>query len=397
MVHGREAQTYVYKQRSRACRRVPTAIITPVPSSCASCGSAGPQTAEHVLGKWLAQIGPDHRPVAHVAAPLNRIGRDRGIRPPFGQTVRDVCSVCNNGWLSNLEGITKRVLTPLILGEPGAVEVADVGAVAAWVHKTALTAMLISSQSDRESGYGLPVTEYHQLYRQRDQACPLPESQFWIGQSYVVGLFSVRVTPLVVSVDGLSEPDQPHGYAMTIVLGQLVLHGVRFTTPSLAVEVSTSPGLPQLWPTTRRVPWPGGIVLTSAGFLGFAGGQGFRLAPEPLQLRPWRPATELATSRSVGHLVETLAICGHHVIFHPNVLVDEDMRGRVYAFTAECACPMTYLVHTEGDGANVKATGIHHDVAERYERLTGAEQSFGHDGGNFRCKRLDLEDGAGEH
>jgi len=47
------------------------------------------------------------------------------------------------------------------------------------------------------------------------------------------------VTPLVVAVDGLPEPAWLEAYLMTIVLGQLVLHGVRFTTPSLSLNLST--------------------------------------------------------------------------------------------------------------------------------------------------------------
>lgn len=53
--------------------------------------------------------------------------------------------------------------------------------------------------------------------------------------------------PLTVTATGLPEADRPQGYAMTIVLGQLVLHGVRYTTPSLQVEVITRQELPQLW------------------------------------------------------------------------------------------------------------------------------------------------------
>ena len=141
------------------------------------------------------------------------------MRPPFRQRVRDVCGGCNNGWMSRLEAIAQRVLTPFILGEPGAISPEDQGAVAVWDQKTALTAMLVSSQEDREGGYGLPASEYHALYVVRDKAQPLPDSQFWVGRYSGVRAWSVRVTPLAVRVDGLPEPDRPQGYAMTIVLG----------------------------------------------------------------------------------------------------------------------------------------------------------------------------------
>jgi hypothetical protein len=43
--------------------------------------------------------------------------------------------------MSRLEGVAKRVLTPFILSESGAIEPEDQGTVAAWVQKTALVAV----------------------------------------------------------------------------------------------------------------------------------------------------------------------------------------------------------------------------------------------------------------
>ncbi|MEV7031719.1 hypothetical protein AB0N99_16015 [Streptomyces sp. NPDC093272] len=209
-----------------------------MPATCVFCGSADTLTGAHVLGDWLSKIGLDPAPVPHGAGWLNRIGRELGLRPPFRQKVRDVCGDCNHGWMSRLEVVAQRVLTPLILGQPGRIEAADQGAIAAWVQKTALTAMLVSSEADRGRGYGLPASEYHELYALRNELPPLPASQFWAGRYEGVRGWSIRVTPLAVRVDGLPEPDRPQAYAMTILLGQLVLQGVRLTTAILQVELS---------------------------------------------------------------------------------------------------------------------------------------------------------------
>jgi hypothetical protein len=69
---------------------------------------------------------------------------------------------------------------------------------------------------------------------------------------------------------------------------------------------------------------------------------------------PWKPATELAPSEAVSGLIEMPTICGKHVIYYPAFLVDEAMRGRFYAFVAECDCPTAYLIETEPDGAHTK-------------------------------------------
>jgi hypothetical protein len=141
--------------------------LTTLPSTCAFCGATGKLTGEHVLGDWLSRIGVNLDPVAHVTGPLNRIVREVGVTPPFRRTVRDVCGPCNNGWMSRLEDVARRVLTPFILGESGKLARADQGAIAAWLQKTALVAMLVSSEQARAGGYGLPPAEYRAPARSR--------------------------------------------------------------------------------------------------------------------------------------------------------------------------------------------------------------------------------------
>lgn len=56
--------------------------------SCVFCGNSGKLTGEHVLGDWLSRIGLDPTPAQHIAGPLNQIGRDLRVRPPFRQGTR---------------------------------------------------------------------------------------------------------------------------------------------------------------------------------------------------------------------------------------------------------------------------------------------------------------------
>lgn len=94
-----------------------------------------------------------------------------------GQQAVRVCGECNNGWLSRLEAVVQRVLKPFILGETR--EIAE--GITAWVQKTALTAMLVSSEAQWKVGYGLLAAEYRGLWTLRDKAQPLPASRFWVG------------------------------------------------------------------------------------------------------------------------------------------------------------------------------------------------------------------------
>ena len=133
-------------------------------------------TGEDVLGQWLQRIDLDQSPVPHGTGWLIQIGREIGTRPPYRQRIRDVCMQCNSGWMSRLENTARRVLTPFILGTGGVVDGADLGAIAAWAQKTFLTAMYVSTADDRAAGYGLPASEYRELYEVGDEQKPLARS-----------------------------------------------------------------------------------------------------------------------------------------------------------------------------------------------------------------------------
>ncbi|MFF2299666.1 hypothetical protein [Arthrobacter sp. NPDC058127] len=355
---------------------------------CAFCGSAGPLTREHVLGNWLSKIGLEGGPVENVAGPLNRIGKPLGVAPPFQMTVKNVCKTCNNGWMEGLEQVAQRVLTPLILGEPGRVHQADQGAVAAWLQKTALVAMLVSSADDREQGYGLPPSEYELLYQLRGEKTPLPASMFWIGRyTGELRLGSVWVTPLSLNVDGLPEPDVPHAYAMTIALGALLIHGIRFTSLPFYVDVTTEHLLQHLWPTQEAMTRTIWEELADDEFLALARGRSFVVPELELTLRPWRPAAELEESTLAGSMVKLPTLCGKHVTYYPASLVNEALRGRFYWFKASCDCDnIAYLVHTESDGAHAKSADTPERVASQYDTLPGRELVIESPNGSFVVK-----------
>lgn len=354
---------------------------------CAFCGAVGRLTAEHVFGDWLNKIGFDPSPRRASAGPLNRLRRDLGVSVGFKQKVRDVCAECNHGWMSRLEESTRLVLAPLVLGEDIGVSREYSACIAAWVQKTALVSMLVSSAEERASGYGLPVSEYRALYERQKVPEPLSESQVWIGRcSGEHGRSAIGVVPLVVATDDMPEPAWPHAYATTVILGQLVLHAVRFTTPSLVLKVSMEGGLVQLWPEG-----PGSVYRTRATveddvLRAVCDARQFRL-PEPgLALRPWKTASELEPSRLVGSMIELPTMCGKHVVNYPAVLAREALHGRYCEFAIACNCDIAYLIRTKADGAHCKASGPPENIMERYEALAGTEYLITDANGQFFYK-----------
>lgn len=226
-------------------------------TTCVFCGASGKMTAEHVLPNWLATIGLASEPVVQAASGwLNRSPQSRGSSRPFQTRVKAVCATCNNGWMSELEQVARRVFTPIIRGEPRGILEDDQPALAMWALKTTLVAMMVSSREDRTLGYGLPEAEFTDLYMQRGQPRALDHVHVWLGRfSGEQHMASVQATPMIVTADGLAEPGNPHAYVFSVLLGEIFLQGIRFTTPSLALDLATEQGFAQLWPVLGSIDW----------------------------------------------------------------------------------------------------------------------------------------------
>ncbi|MFB7438328.1 hypothetical protein ACFC01_08360 [Streptomyces mirabilis] len=291
--------------------------------------------------------------------------------------------------MSQLEVVAQRVLTPLILGKRGTIAPEDQAVIAMWAQKTALTAMLISSEEQRRAGYGLPPSVYKGFHERRDQMRPLDTSRFWVGRYKGTARHSaIQVTPLAVRIPRIPEPHVPQGYAITLLLGALVLHGLFFTMSALEVGTTMDLGMPQLWPSDVPVQWPEGKPCTESSFLRLAAGKMLQSTVETVELRAWAPATSVPQSTFVDGKVRVPALCGKHSFSYPIALLEEVHRGRFYAFVSGCECPRSYLLHTESDSVHYKAAGAADGISQMYEDLAGEEFFIRDQTGTFPCKRL---------
>lgn len=356
---------------------------------CVFCGSEGPLGREHVYGQWLSKIGVDLSPQQYYASPLNEIPRDMGHQPPFRQTVKNVCLSCNNGWMSKLEVIARRVLTPLIRGESATVTVDDQPAVAMWVQKTALTAMLISSEAQRKNGYGLPPKLYHELYKRHGALEPLQPSQFWIGRYAGDPAFhAVQVTPMAVRIPDIPEPAVPQAYLMTIVIGALFIQCLLFINDAIAVEMTSDLKLQLLWPSNDDIQWPFGQLCNSDEFTRAADGMYLKSTVDHVTLEPWSVATQLSESVLEDGKIKVPALCGKHYYYYPASLCQAAIQGHYYAFVTCCECGHCYLIQLERDGAHCKAYGSADEIARIYDAMTGEEISIVDSAGVFFTKLM---------
>ncbi|WP_395639725.1 hypothetical protein [Pseudolysinimonas sp.] len=356
---------------------------------CAFCGSTATLTREHVFGDWLSKIGLGDEPAELVAGSLNQLGKKLGPTRPFQTKVKNVCATCNNGWMGRLEETAKRVLTPLVLGGSGQIERPDQGAIAAWIQKTALMAMYVSSAEDRANGHGLPPQEYALLYRNRDRMEPTANSKFWVGSySGALRQGGVWVTPIAVNVDGYPEPEFAHGYSMTIALGAVVFHGVRFTELPFGHGVAASPPLVQIWPGSDDAAMPTEASVSNEEFLPVAQGRRLLLGDEGLSLRPLSSAINSPDSELVGTALRMPTPCGKgHFIFYPAAFAQDGMQGRFLWFHVSCDCGIAYLIHVRDDGAHVRSAGEPGRIVAEFEDLPGEELVYDDGTVPFTCKR----------
>lgn len=361
-------------------------------TQCAFCGSGGKMTREHVFGQWVSRIGLDTSPARHRAGPLNRVPRDLGAHAPFSQTVKQVCAPCNNGWLSRIEDLARRALTPAIMGQPQPLAAGDRAGIAVWIQKTALTAMLVSNPAQRSAGYGLPHAEYVSLYENRDRRQPSGAARFWIGRfDNSDGYSGVRVVPLMFNSPErieLTKLGRPVCYLTTIVLGDVILQGLKFTEPGMDVVVSNAPGMSLLWPSQISFALDGGRSFSKPTYLSLANGEALDTNVLGLALSPWKKATELPPSTLIDGRVRVPSACGEHFLSYPVELLRRAGAGRYFAFVATCDCPISYLLEMGPHSIKYKAAGSETEIKRMYDDISGSEDSVADWVGELACREI---------
>jgi hypothetical protein len=231
---------------------------------CVFCGGT-PVTLEHVWPRWVAAILADGGPVQ-----VERRGLDD--EPATWQqvslevTVRRVCAVCNNGWLSELEQAAKPLLEPLILGGTQNLTPAELDTVALWCVKTAL--LFQFTHPERRDA---PDDHYPWLYEHRT---PPPNTFVWIA-GYAGTKWSSWYMHQIL---GLREPGGhdrgDRGYCATVTAGALVFQVIGIDAiPPVEIEKASEneQDIAQVWPskgTALKLPPP--LMLDDASLPLFA-------------------------------------------------------------------------------------------------------------------------------
>lgn len=231
---------------------------------CVFCG-ATPLTNEHVWPRWVRQLpGPaaqrkaDTARTPHIITRTRDLGDLRIVYPEFrGQrvpvtdvTVRVACAACNGGWMSQLEGRSKPLLTSLTAGAPVQLDTVALGTLAAWAFKTAAMFQFHDAKTR--------TIALDELAQFRAQGVPIGLTRVFIFRADT-GTNAMRLSNIAATVIRQSHvgpvPEEPNVSTTMMVLDRVGLVVAHSTTWD-ADPHPKFPGLRQIWPFPKPMTWP---------------------------------------------------------------------------------------------------------------------------------------------
>ena len=236
---------------------------------CIFCNGDGKISKEHVFAEWLRDYFPRYSERTHKSAfiswmdesgpsaPVDRRSKHQGHLGT--KKLRVVCSTCNGGWMSNLEGCAKSALPPLMAGQRCNITEGGQKLLATWAAKTAMVAERLLPETD--------ITQPERAWLM-DHQCPPDNWYVWIsayqGRDWrELGILQSRVG---LSETPVSRPSEApyYGQATTFVVGHVLFCVVSGSSPYLkeVLPGRDANGLIQIWPqlAPRLILWPPATV-----------------------------------------------------------------------------------------------------------------------------------------
>jgi hypothetical protein len=230
---------------------------------CTFCRREGQRlTLEHVYPDWLSKL------FDRKIKGTNEVSGDNIKRiwqgTVFQHKVKLVCSECNNGWMSTIEGEVKDLLASVALTHNGCtLSEEDQRRLSLWVQKTVL---IINKAISGD--FDIPASFYEQLYDQKQPLANILVSMGWRieaggSKEQPLATFEIKQVSNVEveksSVDSINSQMNEGGliWVATLGLGYVVFYVVG---TNLVGQVEVGGGdhriFPQISPYDEDLSWP---------------------------------------------------------------------------------------------------------------------------------------------
>lgn len=231
-------------------------------ATCLFCNFFGVLSKEHILPSWMRDHLPDTE-VPHLQGTLWR--RDRATGTPLApqtegrrgsgeyrsQTLRVVCSKCNNGWMSTIVDDGKPAIEPLMLGHWGNLSEEVQRRIATWF---ALHNMVFE-----RSWNHLQITALADRQKFMEDHDPGSRRFIWIAK-----IADDAAMPTFARVMGSGEPSasSPTTLVIAIAVGKVALMSIYDPSRIVGeermqkIEELLNPWGLRIWPTTANAAPP---------------------------------------------------------------------------------------------------------------------------------------------
>lgn len=222
---------------------------------CIFCGKK-PVTKEHIFGAWLSPLFPAP-PGKQMFVDMGEFtkGQINNANRRFPQNldlkVKQVCSSCNNGWMSRLERKALEIIPALYTGEKSSISPDDQSLLASWATKTAVTVRYLEKQPL------VPLRRREWLFQNHT---PPSDTSVWIARYDGDGIATIISKDLFIKGNQISL-NRPNGQLVLFSIGSLFFivlsmylrdAKIRVEFPNLAKE-----HLYQIWPSNgQNISWP---------------------------------------------------------------------------------------------------------------------------------------------
>lgn len=207
---------------------------------CAFCGQSAARSREHIWPDWLLRhIELRKSTMAHTHFAIDGRILSRRVQSASSVVYGKVCAACNDGWMSQLEGSVKPIVSELISSQPskGALLAEEAHTLAVWAFKTAIV---------RNAGTNyrtvIPEGHYRHLYQTKDippnvyvdmALCPSHAALAGLQSQTLMGFLRPEDAGLAIQV-------QQELYNVTLAIGPLLLRTIYFPLHGYTVATHES-------------------------------------------------------------------------------------------------------------------------------------------------------------